>query len=176
MRRVEREKVWIKKNLRSTSKLQLRHHWHHQTNLDKKNSTISIKVFNGAQSVLHSSSKDKWELQLWEKRREKKERKKKTSKTQQNSNNDTIDTIGKISMKQIQRQQGRSRTVTELGHTSCPNILGFICLQTTHVAHSGQHLWPFLVSLDLSRWYFLNNTSDIITRASLCLQELFTFF
>lgn len=48
-----------KKNLRSTSKQQLRYHQHHQKKFNKRNLTISIKVFNGAQSGSHSPSKDK---------------------------------------------------------------------------------------------------------------------
>lgn len=99
-----------------------------------------------------------------------------TLETRQNFNNDTIGTNEKISMRWIQQHQERSQWVTEVGHTSHSNVSNLICLQTAQMTHYRYCLLPSLMSFDSSCRDLFNSTSGVVTRALVCLWDLFIFF
>jgi len=109
--------------------------------------------------------------------RDKKQRKKiKILEVYQCFDNDTIGTIGKISMRRIQRHQGRSSIMTVVCPTSRSKANEPRHIWTTNVAHSGHRSWPFLVLLDLSHQYLSNDTGSCVIGVSIYLRGLFLSF
>jgi hypothetical protein len=61
--------------------------------------------------------------------------------------------------------QKRLGTISDVGHTSCPNMLDITCLQTTRITHFGYLWWSSFMSLDSSRRELSNSTGDVYHRS-----------
>jgi hypothetical protein len=60
-------------------------------------------------------------------------------------------------------------TVTRVCHTSHSKVNESQYIGITHVAHSGNRLWSFFISLNLSCRYLSNGIDGVIVRVSMCL-------
>lgn len=85
------------------------------------------------------------------------------------SDSDTTGSIEKILTRQIPKHHGRLSTVTRLCHTSHSKVNESQYIWITCVTHSGNRLWSFFTSLDLSRRYLSNNIDGVVVRVSVCL-------
>jgi hypothetical protein len=88
---------------------------------------------------------------------------------------DTIETVEKIFMRRVQWHQERSPIMTWMGHKKGPKTSEPRYLRTTHMAYSVYHLWPSLVSLDLSCRDLIYGINVIIIEASMYSKDLFFF-